>query len=79
MLVFMDWKVYNVHWLVHVFSCFPLICRLELKDGHVIDSKVTPLEGVLLSQSVALGALKLKAQCEINYLTVGGCKPGLVK
>ncbi|XP_065512233.1 clathrin light chain A isoform X3 [Caloenas nicobarica] len=53
--------------------------RLELKDGHVTDSRVTPLEGVLVSQSVALSALKLKAQCEINYLTVGGCKPRLVK
>lgn len=79
MLVFVGWKVYSVHWLVHVFSFLPLICKLELKDGHATDSRVTPLEGVLVSQSVASSALELKAQCEINYLTVGGCKPGLVK
>ncbi|RMC22377.1 hypothetical protein DUI87_00691 [Hirundo rustica rustica] len=34
--------------------------RLELKDGHVTDSKVTPLEGVLVSRVVALSALILK-------------------
>ncbi|KAJ7399915.1 Clathrin light chain A [Pitangus sulphuratus] len=40
--------------------------RLELKDGHVTDCKVTPLEGVLVSPVVALTGLILKVQYGIH-------------